>query len=366
MAQALVGHVFMSYSRRDEEVMRRIVTFLRNNGIKVWVDNERLIPGTPIWEAEIEKAIVGAGAIVVVLSPDAKDSVWVRRELSYTEQYEKRIFPVLVRGNVDSSIPLRLITNQYIDIQKNESIGLRALSTALRSYLEELEIAERKEREEEKIPTAVIKREPIPPVERVTLETSNERANGKITNREYRLAVRSIALGWMIAGAIAWAIAPAIGWAMADSIVIGEESGFILAYPIGGFFTAISLRRIHILSDWKKVLWMTLGWTIGAAIGFRLPFAYSYFTIGGIGGLVTAGMVLSEDALYDWKSKFGIIASWAVAWMGVFIPPALGFASDSLVASAIGGAIMGGIGGYLTIVLISTEKPKADTKPASD
>jgi hypothetical protein len=63
MAQLSIGHVFMSYSRRDEETMRRIVTFLRNQGIKVWVDNEKLIPGTPIWEEEIEKAIKGRNRI---------------------------------------------------------------------------------------------------------------------------------------------------------------------------------------------------------------------------------------------------------------------------------------------------------------
>ena len=57
MTQTTVGPVFMSYSRKDEAVMRRIVTFLRKRGIEVWVDNENLVPGTPLWEVEIEKAI---------------------------------------------------------------------------------------------------------------------------------------------------------------------------------------------------------------------------------------------------------------------------------------------------------------------
>lgn len=107
MAQALTGHVFMSYSRTDEEVMRRITAFLRKQGMKVWVDNEKLVPGTPIWETEVEKAIISASAVIVILSPDSKESVWVRREISYAEQYSKRIFPVLVRGDEDSSITLR-------------------------------------------------------------------------------------------------------------------------------------------------------------------------------------------------------------------------------------------------------------------
>ena len=79
----------------------------------MWVDNEKLVPGTPIWEEEIEKAIKAASAVVVILSPDSKNSEWVRREISLADQYRTRIFPVMVRGDEDSSITIRLITRQY-------------------------------------------------------------------------------------------------------------------------------------------------------------------------------------------------------------------------------------------------------------
>jgi len=160
MAQTTIGHVFMSYSRTDEEVMRRITTFLRNQGIKVWVDNENLVPGTPIWESEIAKAIMTAFAIVAVLSPDAKESEWVLREISYSDQNEKRIFPVLVRGDEDSSIPIRLITRQFVDIRSNEELGLNSLSAAIGFYAEGIEARERKAREEaEKLARAHAERE---------------------------------------------------------------------------------------------------------------------------------------------------------------------------------------------------------------
>jgi hypothetical protein len=160
MVQAIVGHVFMSYSRTDEEVMRRIASFLRNQRIKVWVDNEELEPGTPIWEAEIEKAIIGASATIVIMSPDSKESAWVRREISYSEQYRKRIFPILARGDEDTSVTLRLITRQFVDIRKNEEIGLNKLSAALIFYMEELEAQERRAREEaDKLARAEAERE---------------------------------------------------------------------------------------------------------------------------------------------------------------------------------------------------------------
>ncbi len=138
MPELSTGHVFMSYSRRDDAVMRRIVIFLRSQGIKVWVDNEKLIPGTPIWEEEIEKAIKSAPAIVAVLSPDSKNSEWVRREISLADQYKKRVFPVLVGGDEEASITLRLINRQYVDIRKDEDAGLHYVSATLLRYLEEL------------------------------------------------------------------------------------------------------------------------------------------------------------------------------------------------------------------------------------
>jgi hypothetical protein len=133
------GYIFLSYSRRDTDFQKRIVTYLRGRGLTVWVDNEQLIPGTPIWESEIEKAITGASAILVLLSPDSKNSEWVRREITFAEQNHKRIFPVLVRGDEDSSMTLRLITRQYVDLRKNEKAGLQSLYQSLNDYLVELE-----------------------------------------------------------------------------------------------------------------------------------------------------------------------------------------------------------------------------------
>ncbi|MBT3313353.1 MAG: toll/interleukin-1 receptor domain-containing protein [Anaerolineae bacterium] len=130
-------HIFVSYSRRDDAVMRRIVTFLRGKGFGVWVDNEELIPGTPIWEVEIEKAIRNSGAIVALLSPNSNSSVWVRREISFAEEYQKRIFPVMVSGNQKTALMLRLITNQYVDCRgEKEDEGIMLLASALGSYLQ--------------------------------------------------------------------------------------------------------------------------------------------------------------------------------------------------------------------------------------
>lgn len=135
----MVHDVFMSYSRKDEATMKRIVAFLRSSGIKVWVDNEGLVPGTPIWEVEIERAIIDTKAIVVLMSPDSKNSVWVRQEIGYAQRYRKRIFPLLISGDEDSSVTIRLINTQHIDLRQRERTGLRSLSDALKNYIKEYE-----------------------------------------------------------------------------------------------------------------------------------------------------------------------------------------------------------------------------------
>jgi Tol biopolymer transport system component len=129
------AHFFMSYSRDDAGYQRRVINELRQRGINVWVDTENLIPGSPAWEREIERAIRGASGIIVLLSPDANNSEWVRREISFAEHNQKRIFPVLIRGDEDDSIPLRLSSHQRVDLRRNFNDGLDHLERALRDHL---------------------------------------------------------------------------------------------------------------------------------------------------------------------------------------------------------------------------------------
>ena len=49
----------------------------------------------------------------MLLSPESNNSEWVRREISFAEQNDKAVFPVLVHGDEDDSIPLRLSNHQW-------------------------------------------------------------------------------------------------------------------------------------------------------------------------------------------------------------------------------------------------------------
>lgn len=137
-------HFFVSYSRQDADLQRRIVAELRGRGLNVWVDVENLIPGSPAWEREIERSIRGAAGLIVLLSPASNNSEWVRREISFAEQNEKRIFPVLVDGDEDDAVPLRLASHQWVDLRKHFHIGIEDLANALNDHLGTTKIIRRK------------------------------------------------------------------------------------------------------------------------------------------------------------------------------------------------------------------------------
>ena len=137
MTNSPTPQIFISYSRIDTKTQQRLAEVLRKQGLNVWVDNEKLSPGNPAWEEEIEKAIIACGAVVVILSPDSKNSEWVRREISFAEQHNKRIFPVLVLGDESSALTLRMINYQFIDMRQNERAGIEVLYNSLSDYFDQ-------------------------------------------------------------------------------------------------------------------------------------------------------------------------------------------------------------------------------------
>jgi signal transduction histidine kinase len=110
-------HVFLSYISKDADTMWRVFHDLRAEGLTVWIDQTNLEPGTLAWDRAIEEAIVNSDCLVVILSPGARKSEWVREELHYAKQLGKRIFPLLASGEAQDAIPFGFSTAQWTDIR---------------------------------------------------------------------------------------------------------------------------------------------------------------------------------------------------------------------------------------------------------
>jgi iron(II)-dependent oxidoreductase len=125
-----MAHIFISYSRQDTAVMRRVRDTLRGMGFAVWTD-EGIQPGTASWQQAISSAIEGASCLLLLMSPDSKQSEWVGRELSYAAAHRIQIFSLLLRGDDSTSVPFALAGSQYIDIRQEYEKGIERLALVL-------------------------------------------------------------------------------------------------------------------------------------------------------------------------------------------------------------------------------------------
>ncbi|MCC6896652.1 MAG: PD40 domain-containing protein [Anaerolineae bacterium] len=116
-------------------MMHRIRDAMQAEGMKIWTD-EGIEPGTPLWKDTIEQAIESAGCIVVILSPDSKQSIWVKRELDYGQAQQRHTFAVLVAGDERNAVPFSLIGSQYIDLRTNLDAGVQKLVSAVSRHLD--------------------------------------------------------------------------------------------------------------------------------------------------------------------------------------------------------------------------------------
>jgi hypothetical protein len=126
-----MGHIFLSYSRRDKETAIRLAEKLEEKGYDVWIDLEDL-PAGKRWRQKIVDAIQQADALVVVLSPNAVKSDGMRRESVLAEEENKPIFPVKIQP-VTIPIDMRwtLAELQWIDLYTDFDAGFRQLLDAL-------------------------------------------------------------------------------------------------------------------------------------------------------------------------------------------------------------------------------------------
>lgn len=127
-------HVFLSYAREDSLIMQRLKHDMQQAHLTVWTD-ENLEPGTPSWTDAIQEAIETTGCVVVILSPDAKKSEWVNRELEYAAVHGIRPFPILTRGSEREAKPIQLIRIQHIDIRNDYESKMIALFDVIRLHI---------------------------------------------------------------------------------------------------------------------------------------------------------------------------------------------------------------------------------------
>lgn len=127
-----MGHIFVSYSRRDQEIVNRFVGMMETAGMNVWIDREKIQAGR-LWRTQIVQAIDTCDSFVLMLSTNSAASDNVRREIDLALDSGRNIFIMLLEQvKLTADMRYQLIGLQHIDVK------LLGLSKAVKLLTETL------------------------------------------------------------------------------------------------------------------------------------------------------------------------------------------------------------------------------------
>ncbi len=130
--------VFIAHSSRDKKLARRIAHDLKQNSVRVWIDEAQMAPGDSLYRS-LNLGLAESDYICVILSPSSLSSKWVQREVAAGEALEiedgrLRIVPVLYRR---CDIPPFLRDRIYEDM-RHHSRYEKGLARLLRRFIGDL------------------------------------------------------------------------------------------------------------------------------------------------------------------------------------------------------------------------------------
>jgi hypothetical protein len=121
--------LFISHASSDKDFVDRLIKVLARHRIRFWYSGSHLV-GAEQWHDEIGKALARCDWFLLILSPAAIRSMWVKRELRYAlnvTRFNDRIIPILLRPCEYRELSWTLDAIQMIDFASDFDQGCRAL-----------------------------------------------------------------------------------------------------------------------------------------------------------------------------------------------------------------------------------------------
>jgi sulfatase modifying factor 1 len=123
--------VFISHAVTDADFAHRLAHDLNRLGVKVWIAPESIRPGEE-WVDAIERGLGESSHIVIVLTPAALQSRWVRKETNVAIALERQGDIHVIPLDVEAcKVPLLLGSYQMISFRRNYDAGLSQLANIL-------------------------------------------------------------------------------------------------------------------------------------------------------------------------------------------------------------------------------------------
>ncbi|NEP00543.1 MAG: TIR domain-containing protein [Symploca sp. SIO2E9] len=111
--------VFISYSRADSDLARKLNDSLQLQGKTTWFDQESIVSGTD-FQQEIYRGIRACDNFLFILSPRAVNSPYCQDEVEYAASLNKRFVTVLHQQINTADLHPELAKVQWLDFNQNQ------------------------------------------------------------------------------------------------------------------------------------------------------------------------------------------------------------------------------------------------------
>ena len=111
--------VFISHSSKDTSVARQPARRLSEAGLRVWLPEDEILPGDN-WAKKVGQALEGSDLMVVLVTPHAFESEWLKEEIQYAltaGQYKGRLIPVFSGSQTETSSDVPWILRKLNPVQ---------------------------------------------------------------------------------------------------------------------------------------------------------------------------------------------------------------------------------------------------------
>ncbi|MBQ1399627.1 MAG: protein kinase [Lachnospiraceae bacterium] len=133
-----MGYVFISYSTKNQASADAMRELLKCKGIETWMAPGDIPPGSKYAQV-INRAVKECACLLLMLSQDAQNSVWVAKEVERAVNYRKPVIPVRIEDVIlNDEFELYISTDQVVAVQKivQDSEDIKKLLRSVTAYTE--------------------------------------------------------------------------------------------------------------------------------------------------------------------------------------------------------------------------------------
>ncbi len=134
--------IFISYSQKDGEIAASLASRLDDAGLRCFLADKSILAASE-WDTVLRNAIRNADRILVLLTPRAKDSLWVAAEIGAAWVLGKALIPALMFVEPQDLLePLRKYQTRTVETPQQIEVLVREIKeSSVKKFGHELEAA---------------------------------------------------------------------------------------------------------------------------------------------------------------------------------------------------------------------------------